>query len=131
MSLLPSVTDNSAQDNLASIQATYAGAKRRIATLEQQLKISREERTKQKSYVNMFLCSDTNTKPYNRDINPQVTQGRAICRLVSLFEPVEALVDESDRRQQLAACDGDEEGQEGAVPTLECVGYLLFHGLIC
>jgi hypothetical protein len=37
------------EESLPSIQATYAGAKRRIATLEQQLMGLQEERGKQKT----------------------------------------------------------------------------------
>lgn len=40
-------------DNADSLRATYAGAKRRIATLEQQLKTMQEAGTKRKSYVNL------------------------------------------------------------------------------
>lgn len=40
-----------------------------------------------------------------RDIISHVTQGRAICRLVSLFEPIESLVDENDRRRRIALTD--------------------------
>lgn len=40
-----------------------------------------------------------------RDVISHITQGRAICRLVSLFEPVESLVDENDRRRRIALTD--------------------------
>lgn len=39
-------------DNSDSLRATYAGAKRRIANLEQQLKTIQEAGAKRKSYVN-------------------------------------------------------------------------------
>lgn len=37
-----------------------------------------------------------------RDLVSNVTQGRAVSRLVSMFDSVEGLVDESDRRRRLA-----------------------------
>lgn len=40
-----------------------------------------------------------------RDVISHITQGRVICRLVSLFEPVESLVDENDRRRRIALTD--------------------------
>lgn len=40
------------------------------------------------------------------------TQGRVISRLVSLFEPVETLVDENDRRRRIALADADAEDPE-------------------
>lgn len=40
-----------------------------------------------------------------RDVISHITQGRVICRLVSLFEPVESLVDENDRRRHIALTD--------------------------
>lgn len=40
-----------------------------------------------------------------RDVISHVTQGRAICRLVSLFEPIESLVDENDQRRHIALTD--------------------------
>lgn len=40
------------------------------------------------------------------------TQGRVISRLVSLFEPVESLVDENDRRRRIALADADADDPE-------------------
>lgn len=45
-------------DNADSLRATYAGAKRRIANLEQQLKTMQEAGTKRKSYVNSLSLPD-------------------------------------------------------------------------
>lgn len=82
------------------LRATYAGARRRIATLEQQLQAFAEVGNKRKSYIFIcFLaylilldCSDTTTG---------ITQGRVLCRLVSMFDSVDTLVDENDRRRTL------------------------------
>lgn len=43
--------NGSANEEHASLRVTYAGAKRRIAALEQQLKTLQEIGTKRKSYV--------------------------------------------------------------------------------
>lgn len=42
-----------------------------------------------------------------RDTVSYITQGRVIGRLVSLFEPVETLVDENDRRRRIAVDEDD------------------------
>lgn len=47
------------------------------------------------------------------DIVTSVNQGRVICRLVSMFESVDLLVDESDRRRALV------ENMEDSEETLE------------
>jgi len=44
-----------------------------------------------------------------RDISSTVTQGRVICRLVSMFQSVDELVDENDRRRALELDQGEEE----------------------
>jgi hypothetical protein len=41
------------------------------------------------------------SKYSNRDVASTVTQGRVICRLVSMFQSIEEFVDESDRRRAL------------------------------
>jgi hypothetical protein len=42
-----------------------------------------------------------------RDSTSNVTQGRVICRLVSMFQSIDELVEENDRRCSLEA-DGDD-----------------------
>lgn len=54
-----------------------------------------------------------------RDITSYITQGRVISRLVSMFEPAEALVDENDRRQRIDLTDDDDEDREPVQHTLE------------
>jgi hypothetical protein len=92
-------------DEGEELRATYAGAKRRIAALELQLENFLQAGSKGKSYVAgrfhppalhfiLSCCSDITTS---------ITQGRVICRLVSMFENIDALVDESDRRRAIAA----------------------------
>lgn len=44
---------------------------------------------------------------HDSNVVSNITQGRAICRLVSMFETVDDLVEENDRRLSLAAEDGD------------------------
>jgi len=51
----PSPTPEDLQDE--QIAATYAGAKRRIAALEQQLRTLQEGGPKRKSYVSSFFCN--------------------------------------------------------------------------
>lgn len=53
---------------------------------------------------------------FYRDETSHVTQGRAICRLVSLFEFVERLVAEGDRRRRI---EQEDSGDELDNPTLE------------
>jgi hypothetical protein len=57
---------------------------------------------------------------FKRDMASVVTQGRAICRLVSLFQSVEELVDENDRRQSLQL-DEDESRGQAIEHTLEYI----------
>lgn len=53
-------------------------------------------------------CSDTVTG---------TTQGRVLCRLVSMFDSIDALVDENDRRRTLAMdMEEVEETQESVLP---------------
>jgi hypothetical protein len=44
-----------------------------------------------------------------RDLNSTITQGRVITRLVSMFQSIEELVDENDRRRALEIEGHDEE----------------------
>lgn len=45
----------------------------------------------------------------DRDLNSHITQGRVIGRLVSMFQSIEELVDENDRRGALEIEGQDEE----------------------
>lgn len=80
-----------------SLTAIHAGAKRRIASLEDQLASLQEAVTKRKSYVTQFICFPSWYSQCSSDVVSNVTQGRAICRLVSMFETVDDLVEENDR----------------------------------
>lgn len=61
-----------------------------------------------------------NAEPRARDITSHVTQGRVICRLVSMFEPVIVLVDENDRRQRISLTDDEDvEDPQPIQHTLE------------
>lgn len=58
------------------------------------------------------LCSSHPSSSFDysfRDTVSTVTQGRVICRLVSMFQSIDELVDENDRRRALAL-DEDEDG---------------------
>lgn len=49
-----------------------------------------------------------------------INQGRALCRLVSLFDPVNEIVNESDRRRGLeAGLEDEDEELEPEAPTTE------------
>lgn len=55
------------------------------------------------------------------DVTSSLTQGRVICRLVSMFDFVEVLVDESDRRRAIAtdiAEDHDDNTLESVIPII-------------
>lgn len=101
-----------------ALRATYAGAKRKIAMLEEQVQNLQEMGSKPKSYV-LFTrsCSVVSHQQALRDITSSVTRGRVICRLISLFESVDELVDEHDRRRA-SEIDGDGDSD---VPTLAYV----------
>lgn len=99
-------------------QATYAGAKRRIAALEQQVLNLQEAGSQRKKYVIYNYEFSVLYGCFPRQTISNVTQGRVIARLVSLFEPVEDLVDESDRRRVLDAA-FDEENEEGSTCPVE------------
>lgn len=84
------------------LRATYAGAKRRIAALELQLQTYQEAGSKRKKYVLSCVSSVLFDDIFvSSDIVTSVNQGRVICRLVSMFDSVDFLVDESDRRRAL------------------------------
>lgn len=93
--------------------AIYAGAKRRIASLEQQIQTLQQAGSKRKScVVCILLLFMLNT--CQSDVLSNVTQGRVIHRLVSMFETLTEIVDESDRRRDLEA---DEDGDEVGSPS--------------
>lgn len=52
--------------------------------------------------------------PCQSDITTSITQGRVICRLVSMFDSIDVLIDEGDRRRAIATdlIDSDEETPE-------------------
>ena len=85
------------------VKSAYAGAKRRIAALEEQLRTLREGELKRTSCVHFLLEFMFQFYCYARDGTSNVTQGRVICRLVSMFQSVEELVEEYDRRRSLEA----------------------------
>lgn len=110
------MTSSSHVNEAEALRATYAGAKRKIAMLEEQVQNLQEMGTKPKSYV-LFTCSCFLVVSHQqalRDITSSVTRGRVICRLISLFESVDELVDEHDRRRA-DEIDGDGDSD---VPTL-------------
>lgn len=69
------------------------------------------------------MSTEFSNDAYNlcRQAVSNVTQGRAITRLVSLFETAEALVHESDRRRALQAegSSEDDDDQQSVEHTLE------------
>lgn len=65
-----------------------------------------------------------------RDIASTVTQGRVICRLVSMFQPVDELVDENDRRRALELDQGEEE-EEHVEFTAEYVNLKISWPITC
>lgn len=103
-------------------QATYAGAKRRIAALEQQVLNLQEAGSQRKKYVvQNYEFSVIHDYPCRQTIS-NVTQGRVIARLVSLFEPVEDLVDESDRRRVLDTSFNDDNEEGSTCPIEHSIG---------
>lgn len=90
--------------------ALYAGAKRRIASLEQQIQTLQQVGSKRKSYVICILLR-LMFNYCQSDVLSNVTQGRVIHRLVSMFETLTEIVDESDRRRDLEAEEDGEVGQ--------------------
>jgi len=89
-------SENPLEDDFRAI---YSGAKRRIAALEQELVNLQNAGAKRKScsspQLYMFLESDILA---NRDLTSNITLGRVIPRLVSMFQSIDELVDENDRR---------------------------------
>jgi hypothetical protein len=86
-----------------SLRATYSGAKRKIAALEQQLEDLRNAGSKHKSYVPFIIARwsyQLVSVCYSNTVS-NITQGRIIPRLVSTFQPIDELVDENDRRHAL------------------------------
>jgi len=61
-----------------------------------------------------------------RDVPSTITQGRVICRLVSMFQSVDELVDENDRRRALELDQDEEEEQPCDVdPTPEYANLMM------
>lgn len=58
------------------------------------------------------LCCPVFPDSFCRDTIGTVTQGRVICRLVSMFQSIEELVEESDRRRTLELDDTAEDEAE-------------------
>lgn len=74
-----------------------------------------------------FPSLSANFETLDRDKNSYITQGRAICRLVSLYDTIDEMVDENDRREALEA-DGETDGRH----TLEYViTFDISHLIIC
>lgn len=104
-----------------TLRATYAGAKRRIAALEQQIVKLQEAGSQRKESVPiswMLLFQTATNDPPRRAVS-NVTQGRIITRLVSFFETVEDLVSEGDRRRAIQAEGFSEDEDEPTKYTLE------------
>lgn len=119
MAGLSDMTNDAAEPN--ALQATYAGAKRRIATLELQIQALHavDSQRKKQAGCSLFMNSGFSDL-FHRVAVSDVTRGRVVTRLVSLFEPVEELVNESDRRRALeVASDDEEELQPPAEHSLE------------
>jgi len=51
---------------------------------------------------------------FTRDSTSNVTQGRIICRLVSMFQSIEELIEENDRR-----CSQEVDGEDISEYTLQ------------
>ena len=59
---------------------------------------------------------------FARDTASTITQGRVICRLVSMFQSIEELVQENDRRSFLQLhIDDDDDDSDSEDHTLEYV----------
>jgi hypothetical protein len=109
--------DNDLEDRDMIRATTYAGAKRRIAALEQQLQDLTEAGAKRKRYIILLSpvhiiiwriqTSDLDAPCHGRDLTSNITQGRIIPRLVSMFQSIDELVDEHDRRCALEVDDSE------------------------
>jgi hypothetical protein len=104
MSYVPSPQTSSCEghdDVNDPLLASYAGAKRRIAALEQQLQNLRDAGAKRKQLVTplvTLILQLLTALFYGSNQVTNITRGRVICRLVSLFDSVEELIEEDDRR---------------------------------
>ena len=109
------------QESDDDLRATYAGAKRRIAALEQQLEDLQNADNKRKSYdfhlLKTFKSRLTDKNCCGRVITSNISYGRIIPRLVSLFQTTEELVEESDRRH--AVNFGRETGPNRVLDSIE------------
>jgi hypothetical protein len=82
------------------LATAYAGAKWRISALEQQIENIQQAGEKRKSYkpysFAWVLLIDSSM---DSDLQSNITQGRIIPRLVSMFDSVDEMVEENDRRR--------------------------------
>jgi hypothetical protein len=83
-----------------------ARAKRRIAALEEELEIAKQERGTKQRFVSLLLTICLLLIDLQRKTTYFVSQGRVIRRMVALYISLEDLIAENDRR-----C---EEGWEGS-----------------
>lgn len=101
-------------------QEKEARLKRRIAELEAQ--VASKNNTSKPSAASVSLpLHPPPSLTYSR--KSYVTMGRVLRKVVSLFEPIEALVSEYDRRQELAET-REEEGDD--TPIVHTLEYMFF-----
>jgi len=85
------------QISLCIPTSPHARAKRRIAVLEEEVEILKQDRETKQRYVSSRILQVILT-PHYRKTTYYVSQGRAIRRLVALYTPIEDLIAENDRR---------------------------------
>ncbi|KAG1728412.1 hypothetical protein EDD22DRAFT_961062 [Suillus occidentalis] len=99
----PSTTNAHSQQSIAQATAVQARQRRRIAQLEEKLEVLESGRVVKQKQANYHMA-----------------QGRAIRRIVALFDSIEDLVAENDRRHE----------EDNEDHTLEQIGYITLSGTL-
>jgi hypothetical protein len=91
-----------ATSSIAVPTSENARQRRRIADLEEKLQVLESGQAAKKRYE--FYRRKCSTLTIIREINQIMSQGRAIRRIITLFDSIEDLIQENDRR-----CDNDDD----------------------
>jgi hypothetical protein len=106
--------NNLQQPSEAQLAFLQARQRRKIAELEDKIETLESGRTSKERYDRQYMCRVGFAHPFLRQTNYYLTQGRGIRRIVALYDSIEDLISENDRRY-------DEDFNDEEVATFESV----------